>query len=163
VLLLFNRIYAQIAYTNYVKERIEEKELILAWPYKSAIFTLLVGAELDVRLEEATHQGDADLVLRHAGKVTLFAFKVSRTGTEDDVGKRLGEAVAQMRKYKGPHEVSVPIGIIVDGTRRRIALASVLDKVYAFAEQGEDGTPATFAHVCDTDGLPLPPADEASG
>ncbi len=85
-----------------------------AW-YASMLYMCLRAAEADVRVEEASSRGRADMVLRHGGQVFVLEFKMAEG--EDGSEAALDAAMAQMRgqgyadKYRGSTEPVHLIGV----------------------------------------------------
>ncbi len=85
-----------------------------AW-YASLLYMGLRAADADVRVEEASSRGRADMVLRHGGQVFVLEFKMAEG--EDGGEAALDAAMAQMRgrgytdKYEGNAEPVHLIGV----------------------------------------------------
>ena len=83
--------------------------------YASVFYSHFAAAGMDVRAEESTARGRADLAVLHGGDVYLFEFKVAD-------GKPQGRALAQIRergyadKYRRP---GVPVHLIEFGREER--------------------------------------------
>ncbi len=75
-----------------------------AW-YASLLYMCLRAGDADVRVEEASSRGRADMVVRHCGQVFVLEFKMAEG--EDGSEAALDAAMAQMRgrgyadKYRG--------------------------------------------------------------
>ncbi len=85
-----------------------------AW-YASLLYMCLRAGDADVRVEEASSRGRADMVVRHGGQVFVLEFKMAEG--EDSSGAALDAAMAQMRgrgyadKYGGNTEPVHLIGV----------------------------------------------------
>ena len=86
-----------------------------AW-YAGLLHMCFRAIGIDVRSEEASSHGRADMVVRTGGQVFVLEFKMAET--EDDAAAKLEEAFAQMRergygdRYRGQpvHLVAVVCG-----------------------------------------------------
>ncbi len=100
-----------IPYLWYAKGDLARYE---AW-YASLLNMCLRAGEADVRVEEASSRGRADMVLRHGGQVFVLEFKIAEG--EDGSEAALDAAMAQMRgrgyadKYRGGAEPVHLIGV----------------------------------------------------
>ncbi|MDR1856946.1 MAG: PD-(D/E)XK nuclease domain-containing protein [Desulfovibrio sp.] len=104
---------------------------------------------LDIRPEEHKLFGRADLVLYHSGKQILFELKVSKTGTRRSLQEEFREAKGQLDGYVRSYKNPIPIGIVVSGTLRRIALTSVNADVYECPPDADGREAASFNRIGD--------------
>ena len=87
-----------------------------AW-YAGMLYAFLNAVELDVRVEESSGRGRADMVVLHAGQVFVFEFKM--TDGEDGLEAALDGAIAQIKekgyaeKYRGGGEAIHLIGVAI--------------------------------------------------
>ena len=94
--------------------------------YAAMLYLTFRAVGADVRAEEASLQGRADMVLLHAGQVFVMEFKMAKDG--QDAAVAMTEAMEQMRgrgyadKYRGGDE-PVHLISVVFGSRERNLLA----------------------------------------
>ncbi len=94
-----------------------------AW-YASLLYMGLHAVGADLRVEEASSRGRADMVLRHGGQVFVLEFKMAEG--EDGGEAALDAAMAQMRgrgyadKYRGNAEPVHLIGVVCGREARNL-------------------------------------------
>ncbi len=94
-----------------------------AW-YAGLLYMCLRASDADVRVEEASSRGRADMVLRHGGQVFVLEFKMAEG--EDGSEAALDAAMAQMRgrgyadKYRGGAEPVHLIGVVCGREARNL-------------------------------------------
>ncbi|MDR1856270.1 MAG: PD-(D/E)XK nuclease domain-containing protein [Desulfovibrio sp.] len=148
-LLILNDFLSLIPYSDRAQKRGKEIEIIPEGPYRSATFSLLLGAEFDIRPEEYTNRGRIDLVLLYARRTIILEYKVSQTGTQYDTEIKLYEALTQVEKYLRPRSKNIPICLAVNGKYRHIALASIKGDVFKYIPPTKKGDSGKFNRIDD--------------
>ncbi len=96
-----------------------------AW-YAGMLYACFHTIGLDLRVEEASSRGRADLVVFQAGQVFVLEFKVVREVGEGSVDKTLDRAMVQMRErgygepYRGRGEPIHLVALVFGGAERNL-------------------------------------------
>ncbi len=102
----------------------DELARLEAW-YASMLYACLQTAEVELRVEDASTKGRADLVLLYGGQVFVLELKVAATDAE--VPNKVDEAMEQMRecgyadKYRNRDEPIHHIAVVFNQEKRNLA------------------------------------------
>ncbi|MCY3795479.1 MAG: PD-(D/E)XK nuclease domain-containing protein, partial [Gammaproteobacteria bacterium] len=92
--------------------------------YAAMLYLTFRAVGADVRAEEASLQGRADMVLLHGGQVFVLEFKMAKDGQDAEVA--MAEAMGQMRrrgyadKYRAGNEPVHLIGVVFGSQERNL-------------------------------------------
>ena len=92
--------------------------------YAAMLYLTFRAVGADVRAEEASLQGRADMVLLHGGQVFILEFKMAKDG--QDAEAAMAEAMGQMRrrgyadKYRAGNELVHLIGVVFGSQERNL-------------------------------------------
>ncbi len=94
-----------------------------AW-YAGMLYACFQAIGLEVRVEETSHRGRADMVLLHAGQVFVFEFKMAEDGEDADMA--MARAMRQIRdrgyaeKYRSRGEPIHLVGAVFGRSERNL-------------------------------------------
>jgi hypothetical protein len=117
---LFEAFFASIPYEWYTNNAVAGYEGY----YASVFYSYFAASGFDVTVEDSSNRGRADMVVRFAGNVYLFEFKVVEQATE-------GSALAQLRergyadKYRASGEPIHLIGVEFSKSTRNVTAFAV--------------------------------------
>ncbi|MDR1857597.1 MAG: PD-(D/E)XK nuclease domain-containing protein [Desulfovibrio sp.] len=152
VFVTINRLFKLTAHQDYDAVEARKDLHQLECFYRNTFYVALYIAKFLVTVEPQSSDGQADIRVRYNGIDYIFEMKVSQSGTESNIRKKLKEAIDQMHDndYLGQYENPVDIAISIDSVNHCIAMAAVMNDVYAITEKKKDGTPQTFERITDT-------------